>query len=43
MFLSVLANLYHGLRLPDVLDKMKELGVRSVEMDAGGYPGQASV
>ncbi|MBR6427514.1 MAG: sugar phosphate isomerase/epimerase [Clostridia bacterium] len=40
MFLSVLANLYHGVKLPDVLDKMKELGIRSVEIGAGGYPGK---
>ena len=40
MILSVLANLYHGVKLPDVLDKMKELGIHSVEIGAGGYPGK---
>ena len=40
MKLSVLANLYHGKTLPEVLDKMAELGIDTVEIGAGGYPGK---
>lgn len=40
MELSVLANLYQGLKLHEVLDKMKKLNIHSVEIGAGGYPGK---
>ena len=40
MKLSVLANLYHDKTLEEVLAKMKSLGVDTVEIGAGGYPGK---
>ncbi len=40
MKLSVLANLYHGKTLEETLATMKELGVSTVEIGAGGYPGK---
>jgi len=41
MKLSVLANLYGSLSLDEALAKLKALGVESVEIGAGGYPGKA--
>jgi sugar phosphate isomerase/epimerase len=41
MKLSVLANLYGAFPLDEALKKLKALGVESVELGAGGYPGKA--
>ena len=41
MKLSVLANLYGNLSLNDALKKLNSLGIESVEIGAGGYPGKA--
>ena len=40
MKLSVLANLYGGKPLDEALAKITSLGVHSVEIGAGGYPGK---
>ncbi len=40
MELSVLANLYHDKTLDEVLQKLTSLGVHTVELGAGGYPGK---
>ena len=41
MKLSVLANLYGGYSLDKTLSILSELGVHTVELGAGGYPGKA--
>ena len=41
MKLSVLANLYGALSLDETLAKLTALGVHTVEIGAGGYPGKA--
>ncbi len=41
MKLSVLANLYGAKSLDETLSILKGLGVESVEIGAGGYPGKA--
>ncbi len=41
MKLSVLANLYGALSLDEALAKISALGVTSVEIGCGGYPGKA--
>ncbi len=41
MKLSVLANLYGAFSLEETLDKLTALGVHTVEIGAGGYPGKA--
>lgn len=41
MKLSVLANLYGAKTLDETLSILKGLGVESVEIGAGGYPGKA--
>jgi len=41
MKLSVLANLYGDRSLEDALKRLHSLGVESVEIGAGGYPGKA--
>ena len=41
MKLSVLANLYRKKTLEEVLALMQSLGVDTVEIGAGGYPGKA--
>ncbi len=41
MKLSVLANLYGEKPLDETLARLKSLGVESVEIGAGGYPGKA--
>ena len=41
MKLSVLANLYGGKSLDEALSILSSLGVKSVELGAGGYPGKA--
>ncbi len=41
MKLSVLANLYGMKTLDETLSILKDLGVESVELGAGGYPGKA--
>ena len=41
MELSVLANLYGNLSLDRTLAKLSALGVKCVEIGAGGYPGKA--
>ncbi len=41
MKLGVLANLYGDKTLDETLAKLKSLGVESVELGAGGYPGKA--
>ena len=40
MKLSVLANLYGSKPLSEALEKISSLGVHSVEIGAGGYPGK---
>ena len=40
MKLSVLMNLYHDKTLDEVLERMSELGIKTVEVGAGGYPGK---
>ena len=40
MKLSVLMNLYHNKTLDEVLARMSELGIKTVEVGAGGYPGK---
>ena len=40
MKLSVLMNLYHDKTLDEVLARMSELGIKTVEVGAGGYPGK---
>ena len=40
MKLSVLMNLYHDKNLDEVLARMSELGIKTVEVGAGGYPGK---
>ena len=40
MKLSVLANLYHDKTLAQTLDEMKNVGIDTVEIGAGGYPGK---
>ena len=40
MKLSVLMNLYHDKSLDEVLARMSELGIKTVEVGAGGYPGK---
>ncbi len=40
MKLSVLMNLYHDKTLDEVLARMAELGIKTVEVGAGGYPGK---
>ena len=41
MKLSVLTNLYASMSLDEALAKFKELGIESVEIGCGGYPGKA--
>ena len=41
MKLSVLTNLYAGISLDEALAKFKALGIESVEIGCGGYPGKA--
>lgn len=41
MKLCVLANLYGDLTLDETLAKLKPLGVQTVEIGAGGFPGKA--
>ena len=41
MKLSVLANLYHDKTLDETLQTLTSLGVHTVELGAGGYPGKA--
>ena len=41
MKLSVLANLYGNLSLNEALKKLHALGIESVEIGSGGYPGKA--
>ena len=41
MKLSVLANLYGAFSLDETLAKLTALGVHTVEIGAGGYPGKA--
>lgn len=41
MKLSVLTNLFANLSLDEALAKFKELGIESVEIGCGGYPGKA--
>ncbi len=41
MKLSVLCNLYGNLSLDETLAKLSALGVHTVEVGAGGYPGKA--
>lgn len=41
MKLSVLANLYAALSLEEALKKLTALGIDTVEIGAGGYPGKA--
>ena len=41
MKLSVLANLYHDKTLEETLQTLTALGVHTVELGAGGYPGKA--
>lgn len=41
MKLSVLANLYHDKTLEETLQTLTSLGIRTVELGAGGYPGKA--
>ena len=41
MKLSVLSNLYGSRPLEDVLAQFKEMGIESVEIGCGGYPGKA--
>ena len=41
MKLSVLANLYHNKTLEETLQALTALGVHTVELGAGGYPGTA--
>ena len=41
MKLSVLANLYHDKSLEETLQTLTALGVHTVELGAGGYPGKA--
>ena len=41
MKLSVLANLYHDNTLEETLQALTALGVHTVELGAGGYPGKA--
>lgn len=41
MELSVLANLYGMKSLPETLEILTSLGVHTVELGAGGYPGKA--
>ena len=40
MKLSVLANLYGSMPLDKALEKITSLGVHTVEIGAGGYPGK---
>lgn len=40
MKLSVLMNLYHNKTLEETLARMSELGIKTVEVGAGGYPGK---
>jgi sugar phosphate isomerase/epimerase len=41
MKLSVFTALYGGLSLDEALNKLKALGVETVEVGAGGYPGKS--
>ena len=41
MKLSVLANLYGAKSLDETLSILKGLGISTVEIGAGGYPGKA--
>ncbi len=41
MKLGVLTNLFAGLDFEDALSKFKALGIESVEIGCGGYPGKA--
>ena len=41
MKLGVLTNLYGNLPLEEALKKFKDLGIESIELGAGGYPGTA--
>ena len=41
MKLSVLANLYGAKSLDETLSILTSLGVHTVEIGAGGYPGKA--
>ena len=41
MKLSVLANLYGSLSLEDALAKLHDMGIDTVEIGSGGYPGKA--
>ncbi len=41
MKLGVLTNLYGALALDETLDKLKALGIESIEIGCGGYPGKA--
>ena len=41
MKLSVLANLYGTKSLEETLKILTDLGVHTVELGAGGYPGKA--
>ena len=41
MKLSVLTNLFGNLTLDEALSKFEKLGIKSVEIGCGGYPGKA--
>ena len=41
MKLSVLTNLFANLSLDEALAKFEALGIESVEIGCGGYPGKA--
>lgn len=41
MKLSVLTNMYGNLSLDEALAKFEALGIHSVEIGCGGYPGKA--
>lgn len=41
MKLGVLINLYGALPLAEAIEKVKALGVESIEIGAGGYPGKS--
>ena len=41
MKLGVFSALYGGLTFDEALAKLKSLGVESVEIPAGGYPGKS--
>lgn len=43
MKLSVLANLYGALPLEEALKKLSALGIDTIEIGGGGYPGRITV